>query len=177
MNIKSLKTIIISFVLLFCIFILTGCNSNKKDEIIYTKVEIGDVDYELKDEYSIENKYVRQWIIENKETQGLYTKMLDDTTYVLYSMGEKTHYGYGFSSVSVYKEKEVSPIQLDIITNESNMINAKEEINYPYVVIQIKGNIKDEFKENIIALKEDEILDNDKTQTTDNVNGEVNEIK
>lgn len=155
MNIKSLKTII-GFVLLFCIITITGCNSSKKEETInYTKVKIGDVAYELKDEYSVENKYIRQWIIENKETQGLYTKMLEDTTYVLYSMGEKTHYGYGFSGINVYKEKENEPIKLDIFTNESNIPNAKEEINYPYIVIQIKGNIKDEFKENIIELKED----------------------
>lgn len=182
MNIKSLKRIGIVSVLFFCIFIITGCSSNKNKEnetINYTKINVGQVAHEIIDEYSIDNKYLKQWVIENKEIEGLHTKIYEGNTYVLYSMGEKPHYGYGINGLLLYKNEENSPITVDIYTIESNIPNVKKEINYPYIVIKVKGNIKDKFKEKVNNTKEETLQTDENKEKTevDNTKGDKDEKK
>lgn len=142
--------------ILLCSGIFVGCNNTNKQSveqsINYMKVEVGAVPFEFVDEYGDVDKYARQWMIENKETEGLYTKIFNDNTYIMYSMGEKKDYGYGFSSVELVKLAEKKPISLNLITTKPDASISTEEINYPYIVLKVKGNIKDEVVKNISEL-------------------------
>lgn len=158
MNIKSLRCMAIALLLLAGIPMITGCSNHQKqtqpETIQYTKVEVGNVPFQLIDEYGSENKYIRQWIINNKENKGFYTKIFKGNTYLLYSMGKQDYYGYGISSVSLVKEEEHKPIILYLKTTNPDLSIARRETNYPYVALKIEGNIKDEFKEKVLAESE-----------------------
>lgn len=188
MNIKSFKYIAILLLLLTGVTIITECSKQQKqikeETIQYRKVEVGDVDFTVIDEYGNENKYVRQWIIDNKEEEGFYTKVFEGNTYIMYSMGEKDSYGYSVSPISLVKEEENKPIILYLTTSKPDLSIAIKETNYPYIALKIEGNIKDEFKEKVLTEESDSTKkqekqekQNKKDESKNKTKGDENENK
>ncbi|MFI3211291.1 MAG: hypothetical protein R3Y64_09640 [Peptostreptococcaceae bacterium] len=121
----------------------------KEENVLeYRDIPMGELQYDkIFDEFDLEeNKFVRQWILDNKEEKGLYVHLYEGDTYMMYSLGEIKHYGYGFTHFRFHKEEEdeikfetfiETPTQLEEIQNG--------QVNIPYIVAKFKGNIKEDF--------------------------------
>lgn len=112
---------------LLCLLVLTFVSvgiffSNHNGEI-----PVGEIKYKLlNDQYN--SDAIRDWVKENEDYQGLYTRVIDGKTYVMFTYGKQTVDGYGFKGIKLTKT-ENNGIVLSVELTEP--IN-HDEIRTPY---------------------------------------------
>jgi len=101
MLVKNKKWIVVSLGLLALIFVSVGFLFNTYN----SEIPVGEIEYKmLNDQY--DSKEVRDWVEENKDYQGLYTRVVDGKTYVMFTHGQKTVNGYGFKGIKLTKTED-----------------------------------------------------------------------
>ena len=104
-------------------------------------IQIGEIEYKLLNEtYSSEE--LEKWVEENKTENGLYTKVIDGKTYIMYTYGEQTVDGYGFKGIHLDKTED-NGIVLSTELLEPAEDRTERSTYYPKIVLEVNQTLNE----------------------------------